>query len=129
MNVPVLTGDKTWIDVLWRDQGFFLRFRKGECGTLGWPKRSRGWDESVRGAGARVEREGYNMGLEQGVFREEMESRRGMGCRRGDREMYLERRGRIDWGRGEARVCGRSTGRSKCKGEMGLLGNTWELCL
>lgn len=41
----------------------------------------------------------------------------------------LERRGRIDWGREEACVCGSSAGGSKCKGEMGLLANTWELCL
>lgn len=30
MKVPVLTGDKKWIDVMGRDQGFFLRFRKAE---------------------------------------------------------------------------------------------------
>lgn len=129
VKVPVLTGGKKWIDVMWRDQGFFLRFRKAESGTLGWPKRSRGWDESVAGPGARLEREGYNKGLEQGVFREDMDSRRRMGCRGGEREMDLERRGRIDWGREEARVCGRSEGGSKCKAEMGFLGNTWELCL
>lgn len=83
----------------------------------------------MAGTGARLEREGHNKGLEQRVFREEMESRRGMGCRRGDREMDLERRGRIDWGREEAHVWGRSAGGSKCKAEMGFLGNTWELCL
>lgn len=44
-------------------------------------------------------------------------------------KMDLERRGRIDWGREEAHVCGRSAGGSKCKGERGLLGNTWEPCL
>lgn len=52
-----------------------------------------------------------------------------MGCRRGDMEMDLERRGRIDWGREETRVCGRSAGGSKSKAGMDLLGNTWELCL
>lgn len=106
MKMPVLTGDKTWIDATWRDQGFFLRFRKAESGALGWPRWRRGWDEPVAGTGARLEREGYNKGLEQGVFREEMESGRGMGCRRADRKMDLEKNGRIDWGRGEAHVCG-----------------------
>lgn len=79
MNVPVLTGDKTWIDVLWRDQGFFLRFRKAECGTLSWPKRSRGWDESVAGTGTRVEREGYKKGLEQGVLEKKWRAEGGWG--------------------------------------------------
>lgn len=36
-------------------------------------------DESVAGTGARLEREGYNKGLEQGDFREEVESGRGWG--------------------------------------------------
>lgn len=44
------------------------------------------WDGDVAGAGTRLERRGYNKGLEQGVFREEIESGRGMGRRRGDRE-------------------------------------------
>lgn len=43
--------------------------------------------------------------------------------------MDLERRGRVDWGREEARVCVSSAGGSKCKGEMGLRANSWELCL
>lgn len=34
MKMPVLTGDKKWIGVMCRDQGFFLRFRKAESGTL-----------------------------------------------------------------------------------------------
>lgn len=43
--------------------------------------------------------------------------------------MDLERRGGVDWGREEARVCVSSARGSKCKGEMGSLANTWELCL
>lgn len=112
---------------MWWDQGFFLRLRKAERNS-GPVREEQGMGMSLwQGQGWREEI--ATRDWSQGVFREEVGSGRGMGCRRGDREMDLERRGRIDWGREEARVWGRSAGGSKCKGGMDLLGNTWELCL
>lgn len=69
MKLPVVTGDKKWIHVIWKDQGSFLRRRKAASGAQSWSKMSRGCDVAVGGTGTSLEREGCKKGLEQGVIR------------------------------------------------------------
>lgn len=71
MKPPVVTGDKKWIHVIWKDQGSFLKHRKAESRAQGWGKMSRGWDAAVGGTGTSLEREGCKKGLEQEVIRKE----------------------------------------------------------
>lgn len=68
MKLPVVTGDKKWIHVVWKDQGSILKCRKTESRAWGWSKVSRGWDVAVGGTGTSLEREGCKKGLEQEVI-------------------------------------------------------------
>lgn len=79
MKLPVVTGDKKWIHVTWKDQGSFARCMKAESGAWGWSGMRRGWDVAVGGTGTSLEREGWRKDWSKESLGKKVEMEKGDG--------------------------------------------------